>query len=100
MLALLAHHFRQPPGHQAPLQVHLPQPVQRVSEPLGEHQVVVVAGVNVGHAPAVAQDLDLVSQTRRAQVALRATSKHMICPFGLWQLAGILSQAVVGITFC
>jgi hypothetical protein len=55
----LAQDLRQSAGADPPPELHLPEAILRVGVPLGEEQVVGVAGVDVGDAPAIADDGDL-----------------------------------------
>jgi hypothetical protein len=48
----------------------LPQPVLGGNEPLGEEEIVDVLGVDVRHAPTVAQNFDLGLQARELDLSL------------------------------
>ena len=56
------------PLHHPPVEVHLPEPVLRVDEALGEERSSALAGLDVGNAPAVAPH----RRPRRAAPAPRA----------------------------
>jgi hypothetical protein len=48
----------------APPQIHLEQPVLRLDEPLREKQIVLAGGVDMRHAPRIADDADRSGQAR------------------------------------
>ena len=68
-----AHDFRQRALVRPPIHLHLPEPVLRLHESLGEEQIVDIAGVDVRNAPSVTDHLDAVAQSaeRDASVDLR-----------------------------
>ena len=66
----LAEHLGQPTRTGATLKLHLPQAILRVDVALGEEEVVLVLGVDVRHAPPVAQDLDGACEARDLHAAL------------------------------
>ena len=52
------------PGRVERLEVHLPEPQRRRDVALGEVEIVVVPGEDVGHAAVVPDDPDLLAQAR------------------------------------
>ncbi len=69
----------QPAGADAPPELHLPEPILRVNEPLGKEQVVLVGGIDVGDSQRIAVDLDRLLQAGRGQ---RAAGRRELLPGG------------------
>ena len=68
--SLRADDLGQAPAVVAPPQLHLPQTVLRLHVALREEQVVGVLGVDVGDAPAIADDVDRVAKPRNHELAV------------------------------
>ena len=60
----------QPPGADAPRELHLPETILGVDVPLGEEEIVGVGGIDVGDAPTIADDGHLRLQTVRVERAI------------------------------
>ena len=58
-----AEYFRELPAPGAAIHIHLPQPVLRLHEPLGEEQILDVSRVDVRHAPVVPDDSHRITQS-------------------------------------
>ena len=73
-----AHHFRQAALAGTLPQLHLEQPVAGRDITLREKQVVLIPGVDVGHAPGVAQHFDGLAQSHQPQLRslLRTQQGH------------------------
>jgi hypothetical protein len=87
---LRADDLGQAPAVVAPPQLHLPQTILGLHIALREEQVVCALGVDVGHAPAIADDVDRVAKPRNhelpvdlAQRRLRQLDEARVCrPLG------------------
>ncbi len=67
----LPQHLGQGARGQPPVEVQLPEAVLGLDVAQGEEEVPQVAGVDVGDAPAVAQDLDLLAQAHQPRLPLQ-----------------------------
>src|SRR6266568_3443867 len=79
----LAKNFGEPPGADASVEFHLPEPILCMDVALGKKEVIFVLGINMRHAIAVPDDLNWIMQSLQVQIALlfrkRAAHKHVVC---------------------
>ena len=59
----ITEHLGEPSGPDVTPEVHLPEPVLGMDVALGEEEVVLVAGIDMGNAVGVPHDLDLTGKT-------------------------------------
>ena len=74
---LRADDLGQAPAVVAPPQLHLPQTILGLHVALREEQVVGVPGVDVGYAPAIADDLDRVAKPGNHELAVDLAQRRL-----------------------